>query len=210
MPAPAVSISAPPESTQLRARILRQARRDFFRQGYSREIATESVRSPDGRYAVVAGDGLLTLVTPRSSRELQVAAMRGLSEVVWSPDAMAFAVNWTDGGAVGTWLSDVFVIEDDDVARHLYIRDMVLPHLDGFTRCDEPEGANVALAGWLAGGREMLVVAQVPPHSSCRNMGEQRGLRIDLATGRILEQMTERELWSRYRPLLVVPGGEEE
>lgn len=36
MPASSVSISEPPESTQLRGRILRQARRDFFQQGYSR------------------------------------------------------------------------------------------------------------------------------------------------------------------------------
>jgi hypothetical protein len=122
-----------------------------------------------------------------------------LAEIVRSPSGTAFALNGSDGGVVGTWDVRIFISRSAAAAErrlHPEVRQAV----DSFPQCEETEVPNLGLAAWLKGGTEMLLIAEVPPHSSCRNMGSLRGLRVETATGRLLEQVPEnvvRAKWGR-------------
>jgi len=118
---------------------------------------------------------------------------------MWAPDSRHFVANASDGGVVGTWNATVFAVRQGRAHRLAPLRDVQLA-ANRLARCEEPETANLGVAAWLAGGAEMLVVAQVPPHSSCRNMGQMHGYRVATGSGRILESLshaTMRKRWGR-------------
>lgn len=164
-----------------------------FRAGPSKARLT----SPDGRYSVAGSRHGLSVRGPTRSVLLAVEANRPLTEVLWSPDSRLLAVNVSDGGLVGTWEASVFDPTASAPLEQLLVE--VRKAVADFPNCDSPEQANLAIVGWTQGGKEMLVVAEVPPHSSCKNMANIIGFRVDAANGAILERLPEalvRRHWS--------------
>jgi hypothetical protein len=131
------------------------------------------------------------------AQPLPVYANHGLTEMLWAPDARHFAVNASDGGAVGGWEVTVFEVRQGQPHRLPPYRALQAT-ANRLPRCETPETANLGVAAWLKGGAEMLVVAEVPPHSSCRNMGALLGYRVATTTGRILESLPYGELRKRW------------
>jgi len=133
-----------------------------------------------------------------------------LAEIVHSPAGAQWAVNASDGGAVGTWDVRVFSGTKGKPVE-LTLHPEVQKAAASFPRCEQKEDPNFALAAWLKGGTEMLIVAEVPPHSSCTNMGALRalrGLRVSTQTGRLLAQLPEaalRRKWERALGCRLVP-----
>jgi hypothetical protein len=56
---------------------------------------------------------------------------------------------------------------------------------------------NLGVATWLNGGKGVLVILEVPPHSSCRNMGALVGYEVSLADLKIVERLPEATLRAR-------------
>jgi hypothetical protein len=167
------------------------------------------VIAPHGRARLEADPGLdqLRFVGPSGRGELLqvygaegdalIDPNQGLTEVMWAPDAKHFAVNASDGGLVGSWNATVFAVREGRPYRLPPLREVQLA-ANRLARCEAPESANLGVAAWLKGGAEMLVVAQVPPHSSCRNMGELHGWRVATASGRILESLSHAAMRRRW------------
>jgi len=164
--------------------------------------AGQNVFSPNAkRFVRATREGLrLGNSTDGSLQPLPTAAFPPLWEVVWAPDSKRVAVNFSDGGAVGTWDADIFEI---DSAGHLMVfrlSERVRNAAKSFPICESPEDVNVALVGWSARGDAALLVAEVPPHSSCKNMGALRGFMVSLTSKKILEVMPEsllRRKWAK-------------
>ena len=148
------------------------------------------------RLAGPSGRGELLQVYGAEGRSL-IDPNQGLTEVMWAPDARHFVVNASDGGLVGSWNLTVFAVRQGRAHRLPPLRD-VQAAADRLTRCDTPEIANLGAAAWLKGGAEMLIVAQVPPHSSCRNMGQLHGYRVATGSGRILESYAYAAMRKRW------------
>jgi hypothetical protein len=129
------------------------------------------------------------------------AADSGLVEMVRSPSGTAFALNASDGGLAGTWDVQIF-IGGSAAAAERTLHPEVRQAVDAFPQCEEREVPNLGLAAWLKGGTEMLLIAEVPPHSSCTNMGSLRGLRVETATGRLLEQIPENVVRAKWKHTL--------
>jgi hypothetical protein len=129
-------------------------------------------------------------------REL-VEPSQGLTEMLWAPDSRHVAVNASSGGVVGTWNLTVFEVRQRRPKRLPPYRALQAA-ANRLPRCETPEIANLGVAAWLKGGAEMLVVAQAPPHSSCRNMGALHGYRVATASGRILESLPYAALRKRW------------
>jgi hypothetical protein len=110
------------------------------------------------------------------------------AEVAWAPDSRAFFVTYSDGGNVGTYHAKVFRV----TAAGL---DVTEPIPDGrallAVKCAEPEFPNVAAIRWARGSRTLLVTVQVPPHSSCVDMGTFRVFEIELPGGRVANQWNQ-------------------
>lgn len=152
---------------------------------------------------VVAKDHLLhlsnngTLLLP-----LYIPNTPGLTEVLWSGDGKRVAVNWSDGGVVGSWNSSIVVV--NDVSKPV-IQDLpadIVAKANKLPQCEEAESANLGVVAWPKNGQQQLLVAEVPPHSSCRNMGSIQGYLLDSDTGKLVAMFSEAQLKADWRAYL--------
>jgi hypothetical protein len=128
-------------------------------------------------------------------------------EMAWSPDSKAFFITWSDGGAVGSFSVNVYLIDGDqlrkvdvdepvrdDIAR---IYPPCVPYR-GFQSCSGAERSgmaqdhdwvNVAGMKWMDGSNTLLVVGDVPPSSGYgANMAKWLGYEIEIPSGKILRR----------------------
>jgi hypothetical protein len=160
----------------------------------------QMVFSLDGRKSVIGTEnGLLFDGGGGRPIKLPVVALAPLWEVVWAPNSLSFAVNASDGGAVGTWDTTIFELHADGAISAFFVSSLVRRAASQFARCDSPEVLNVALVGWEGNGAIAHVVAEVPPHSSCKNMGSLQGYRIDVKSKKILGRLSDFGLRKRWR-----------
>ena len=131
-----------------------------------------------------------------------IPANPSLTEVIWSPDAAAFVVNSSEGGLVGTWGAYVRVLASDGSWAMRDVRRLIEPAAKGVVQCATDEVPNLGAAGWLEEGRELLIVLEVPPHSSCRNLGALVGFRVSRRDWSILERIPESILRAKWGALL--------
>jgi hypothetical protein len=124
------------------------------------------------------------------------------AELVWAPDSRALAVTADDGGATGVF--DLSILVRRKKGRHWRQIDLGARVARVFApemRCDERETPNVGAVGWTSGQR-LIVAAQVPPHSSCSNIGHIAAYVVDVKSGDVLMEIDERTLHRRYRRML--------
>jgi hypothetical protein len=150
-----------------------------------------TVRSPDGSKAIVVRcprnpgpDQMTEVVVMTEDHEYETEIGGWVNaEVAWSPDSQAFFVTYTDGGNVGTYHVKVFYVSDSGLR-------IVEPIPNGrklfVPRCYEPEVPNVGAIRWPGQGTSRLLIAvEVPPHSSCADMGTFRAFEITLPEGHV-------------------------
>ena len=136
------------------------------------------------------------LYVKRGQQAIFKTPVMPLLEVAWSPDSRSFFTTESDGGLVGSWYISVYVLSDRSVRRHDYtgcVRRSFRP----FVHCDTAEVPNVAGIAWVD-NTTLLVAAEVPPHSSCTNMGQYAGYSISIGAGRILARYSENEVRQRW------------
>ena len=124
-----------------------------------------------------------------------------LTEIIWAPNSLAFIVNESDGGLVGTWSAHYFSIEHGQPVSHsldAVVRKLVTQGL----RCDAGETPNFGVAGWVNGGSSVLLIEEIPPHSSCRNMGAFIGVEVSVSSWTVSRRFSERALQKRWPNLL--------
>lgn len=119
------------------------------------------------------------------------------SELLWAPDSRAFAVTTSDQGANGQFRT---VIVADSV-NGLAVRDVSRLIVRAFghpVKCGWPEEPNVAAVQWLAGSRQLVVVAEIIGHSNCDSFGTFRAYEVDWRSMRVVrsyDQLTAKRLF---------------
>lgn len=170
--------------------------------GWDGPLRCVKVPSPDGRKTVFVGaDRLDVAVGDKLLTATSGFRTETLAELLWAPDSGAFVVTESDGGNVGTWRVEVFVVGDATV-RRVQIDDAVIASFKKHYRCIKPEEPNVGAVAWLGGSAQLLLAAEVPPHSSCPDMGKLRGYAIDAPSGRIVDELSEGELRRKWGAVL--------
>ena len=164
----------------------------------------DKIAAPNGKFMVRASKGGLSLVGQKSITQLDnLMPNPSLMEVLWSPDSGSFIINVSDGGLVGSWETYFYRIDQHGKPVSRDIEGLVRPVANSFQQCDPCEEVNIGTAAaWINNGRELLVIAQVPPHSSCRNMGDILGFRISVASWRIIERIPEDRLRAEWGNVL--------
>lgn len=123
------------------------------------------------------------------------------AELLWARDSKRFFINEDDGGTTGTWTVIVYDVNSREVSRFDVTKN-VLKRVQNLYPCDTPEIPNIAAIGWINRSDSLAVIAQVPPHSSCPQMGKYVGYLISIPSGQILREITEPsaliEAWSKY------------
>lgn len=160
------------------------------------------IEAPNRKHAIIVADPGLSLVDDRGSAEAAIERHLNLTEILWAPDSRRFALTESEGGLVGTWHLYVYRIDSANRLTHLDLTEAIQLETRDFAKCFEgPESRNVGAASWL-NRNELLVIAEVPPHSSCRNMGAITGFRVSANSGRVLERLPVKQLRKRYGNLL--------
>ena len=112
--------------------------------------------------------------------------------VTWSKDDASFAVTWSDGGSIGGFHVLAFRISGDKV-RELPATRQAFLNFRSRHYC-EARGDNLQAYGWDSAER-LVLVASVYPTSDCgADMGYTEGYIVQATTGKILRQMTLKEL----------------
>jgi hypothetical protein len=132
------------------------------------------------------------------------------SELAWAPDSKAFYVNYSDGGAVGGYHALIYYADPSGIRKteptrsvqRLYYSHPVAcfgPNADNqHPRVGPPEEPNVGAVAWLGDSTRLLIAAEVPPHSSCDDMGTFRLYDVSLPTGRVLKSYGQIEAKKRF------------
>jgi hypothetical protein len=169
---------------------------------YPGQLKVSRVPSPDSEKAVVFEHLLLTV----ESKEKKLPGsgnwrVTSLSEVLCSPDSSAFSITQSEGGWVGDWHVHVFLVKDREVKQ----ADLTQQARRDFAtryQCESPndlyEGANMGAIAWVGGSQKLLVAAEVPPHSLCRDMGRVMGYLVSVPSGNILRRYTNRDVRARW------------
>ena len=167
------------------------------------DYAPVNISSPDGRF-IVTGADLDLMFTANGKRTLLDIPMfnEPLMEVLWSPDSRSFAVTVSDGGLVGTFETHVYQIDANGKPVYRNILRAVRPIAKKLLRCEPGDMPNIGVSAWLKGSREVLIVVEVPPHSSCRNMGDIGGFIVDVKSKKVGKRISERELRSKWAKFL--------
>jgi hypothetical protein len=165
-------------------------------------IPLQDILAPNGFVSINStNEGLVVVGRRKNSRLEEVIGNPTVTEVLWSPDSGSFVVNESEGGAVGLWNTYLYFIDRDDHPVYRNIEGLIRPLVDKVPQCDPPEDSNIGTVAWLNNGKELLLVATVPPHSVCRNMGQISGFRVSIESWKILERIPEKKLrkkWANY------------
>lgn len=162
-------------------------------------LIPSEIPAPNGTSSVKASRYSLSLVSGEHTKELQELLFTpALTEVLWSPDSRNFVINTSEGGWVGQWNTYFYSIDQDGYPISRDLESLIRSIANNFAQCDPPEEANIGTVAWLNDGKELLFVAEVPPHSSCRNMGDTLGFRVSVQSWKVIERISEGELQKNW------------
>ena len=123
------------------------------------------------------------------------------AEVAWSPDSSAFFVTYSDGGAVGTFHVLIYRVDDTGVHKSEPVpngRKLLKPN------CINKEFPNVGAIQWGENSSTLIIAVEVPPHSSCVDMGTFKAFEISVADGKELKEYGQLEAKRVFKKTLGV------
>ncbi len=121
-------------------------------------------------------------------------------EVLWSPDSRSFTITGSEGGALGQYQTDAFLIRAGKLVR-IPLTKLIEEAFGHPVACSWPEKPNVAAVKWLEPSKTLLVAAEILGHSNCDSMGTFRGYVVDLEVPRVVktyDQLAMKRLYGSY------------
>lgn len=191
----AASVSAPPSVSHLSSPAAAHAgqRLDALRETHNVDDP-----APDrSSYVALRGDEVPYVVIGQTSYGLkgldkiyEQGGNESLTHVMWAPNSRVFAINVSDGSAVGGWHSIIYRITGGGAPTAMDVGEILSVQLRGFAQCGDDSYANVQTVAWLGEGPRAAILASVPDHSICSNMGDYKGFIIDTGSGKIISWLS--------------------
>jgi len=152
------------------------------------------IPSPDAKKAVLLqGTSIRVKDNGRLLPGTENEGFEPLAELEWAPDSSAFFITESNGGNVGTWGVRIFLVSNEGV-KGVDVTRRVTDAFKKTYRCVTPEEPNIGAVKWVNGSTELLLVAEVPPHSSCPEMGKVRGYIVKVPNGIIQKELSRARL----------------
>lgn len=161
----------------------------------------KTAKSPDGKKNVTVrvlnmdADDFPTAVSVQTPRgTLKGKVNFGLNaQVLWSGDSKAFALTGSQTGANGQYRTTVFVLREKSLVA-FPLTNLIERAFGHPVKCGWPEVPNVAAVKWLNRSKQLLVAAQIYPHSNCDSFGTFKGYVIDIAQKRVIRIYNQLEV----------------
>jgi len=133
----------------------------------------------------------------RGARTLFTFVIEDLSsnaQVLWSPDGHAFALNYSDGGAIGGFHVRVFLMQGDTVTEAL---NAIRPAVGDFKArhyC-KSRGNNVRALKWAGDSRHLVLMTEVYPSGDCGpDLGHAEAYVVAVPDGKVEHHLTLNQL----------------
>lgn len=148
--------------------------------------STAVTTAPDGVKTLAVRDSQLSVRISRHpvTSDSKPILINNLAEILWAPDSNGFAITDSDGGLVGTWSVRLYLTVGNRL-REVRVTDQVRNDFQSREGGCREEVPNVGAIGWPKPDK-LLVVAEAPPHSSCRDMGTFKGYELSVPSGHLL------------------------
>lgn len=179
-------------------------------QSACRGVATASadlkIRSPDGKSAIVVrsqeGDAQIFAIDKAGKQFPVPTEGWPCPEIGWSPASSRFFLNYSDGGAVGTFHVTVYHLSNGKLGA-ISLTDAVSRDFSGrYPKCFSPETPNIVGIAWSKDAARLLLAAQVLPHANCDNMGTFMLYEVAVPSGSIVRRFSQVEAKTSFRKLL--------
>lgn len=160
---------------------------------YSRHgLMGRQIKSPDGQSELTIEnlrddkdpDGYVSYHVTVGEKQFSERLSGWRTEVLWSPDSKAFAVNQTDGGGGIGQHAYIFYVEENGL-RRVDVSPSVEKAFGSPVKCEVPVPPNTAIIQWLDANR-ILVAAEVVPVSICECRGTFKTYELSLPNLEIL------------------------
>lgn len=112
-------------------------------------------------------------------------------EVGWSPASDLIFATYSDGGNVGTYHVSTYRLSAGKLTKLDLTTAVRRDFTRGYPRCFSPEEPNIAAIAWSADSTRLLVAAEVLPHSNCEDMGTFKLYVVSIATGAIINRISQ-------------------
>ena len=170
---------------------------------YKDKIKTAT--SPDGKMKVSIGllddnaeDFVAKLTVDSEQGQLFSTISFGLdTEILWSPDSLAFAVTGSCCGANGQYATDVFYILEKKLVK-VQLTTLVERAFGHPVRCDWSEPPNVAAVKWLVPSEKLLMAAEIIHHTVCDSFGTFKAYVVDLKKPSVVKVLNQLEAKRLY------------
>ncbi|MCZ7518559.1 hypothetical protein O7747_18065 [Escherichia albertii] len=157
------------------------------------------IPSPDGKSSVIIHSESISLRINSVITPVNIPFTSGLVDVLWSLDSNSVVITTSDGGFVGTWDAYIISIKKMNKVKVISIRRIVESVLSKKWMCDGEDSINIGAVKWDS---ELWVIAEVPPHSVCKDMGEIKGIKISISKNKINEMLNDKDVRVKWRKLL--------
>lgn len=171
---------------------------------YSKQgIQGGQIHSPDGKYILIVElkhdrndpNGYMSYRI-KDKYEMSARLSGWRTEVLWSPDSRAFAVNQTEGGGGIGQRAYIFYIENRGL-RRVDVSPPIEKRFGNPVKCEVPVRPNTAILHWIGSDR-ILVVAEIVPVSICHCMGTFASYELSLPDLRVLSAYTQIETKRKF------------
>jgi hypothetical protein len=157
----------------------------------------DSIPSPDKKLSVSVSDESVEMLRQNGGAAgLNVPANTAFMEILWSPESTSFSINVSEGTQDGPWQTFAYVVKNE-TPSWLTLYD-AKNAAGALPRCETKTAPNLATLAWLEGGKEILVVAEVPDLPSCKNKNEVAGYRVSAETGKVIENLDAATLQQKF------------
>lgn len=155
--------------------------------------------------SVPGGDGISVRLDPaqgrfsvnRGTRPVFTFVVGDLSSnalILWSPDRDAFALTYSDGGAVGNFHVRVFLMHGDTVTEASRVIQTAVDSFKARHYC-KSRGNNVSAISWVHDSRHLMLMTEVYPTGDCgSDLGHAEGYLVSVPDGKIERHLTLHQL----------------
>jgi hypothetical protein len=174
--------------------------------GVATAPADLKTRSPDGKNAIVvrgAEDDTQTFAVDKTGKRFPLVTEGWpCPEIGWSPASDHFFLNYSDGGAVGTFHVSVYHLANGKLEAISLTQSVSRDFSERYPKCFSPEAPNIVGIAWSKDAARLLLAAQVLPHANCDNMGTFMLYEVAAPSGAIIRRFSQVEAKTSFRQLL--------
>jgi hypothetical protein len=124
--------------------------------------------------------------------DVKISDLSSNIEILWAPNSKMFAVNYSDGGAEGTFHAHVYRLDAGKITEFAQPVKAALDEFKQQFNCST-RGDNVFVEAWTADSQGLLVVGQVYATSDCgENRGLEKGYLVDF-NGNVLRRYDDKK-----------------